>query len=132
MPKGIESEIRKSAAKAGKTGEEADRYVYGALNNKGLMHGNKETAKGAKAEAKFEKDPKHRGAPKDAPEGSAKEEASESASEARAEGDDPVTKRKKKQKARAKAVVTGQDPDAAEAALGYGDEMSGQGMGGGY
>jgi hypothetical protein len=124
MPKEIEAEVRKSAAKKGLSGDKADQYVYGAMNNKGFMKGNKETPKGEAAEAKFNKD--HG---KSEPEGSAAEEASESKAEAKAEGDDPVTKRKKKQKARAKAVVQGADPDAAEGALGFGGPSMGGNQG---
>ena len=46
MPKFLERALRGEAAKKGKTGREADRYVYGAMNNIGAMHGNKETPKG--------------------------------------------------------------------------------------
>jgi hypothetical protein len=51
MPKGssvdkAERALRSEARKKGLTGEQADRYVFGSLNNKGLMHGNKATTKG--------------------------------------------------------------------------------------
>lgn len=42
-----ESALKKSAAKKGYKGRRADAYVYGTLNNIGLMHGNKPTKKGA-------------------------------------------------------------------------------------
>jgi hypothetical protein len=56
MPKGSKVEkaeraIQSEAKKKGMTGERADRYVYGALNNAGLMKGNKATTKG-RAKAK--------------------------------------------------------------------------------
>jgi len=56
MPKFLEEKLEAGAAKAGKTGRAADRYVYGAMNNMGAMHGNKETAKGAGMEEKHERD----------------------------------------------------------------------------
>jgi hypothetical protein len=43
-----ESALKSAAKKKGFKGERADRYVYGALNNMGLMHGNEATAKGKK------------------------------------------------------------------------------------
>lgn len=66
MPKFLETKLEASAAKAGKTGRDADHYVYGAMNNMGAMRGNKETAKGARMQAKHERDtaaPKKRKAP---------------------------------------------------------------------
>lgn len=54
MPKFLERALRKSAAAAGKEGKAADRYVYGAMNNMGAMHGNQETAKGRAMERKHE------------------------------------------------------------------------------
>lgn len=52
MPKGTkvakaEQALMKSAHKKHMSGERADRYVYGALNNMGLKKGNKTTRKGA-------------------------------------------------------------------------------------
>lgn len=41
-----ESRIKREAGKKRLKGRRAARYVYGALNNAGLMHGNKSTAKG--------------------------------------------------------------------------------------
>jgi hypothetical protein len=58
MPKFLEVALEKAAAKKGKTGRAAARYVYGAMNNMGAMHGNKETAKGARMAKKHEKDAK--------------------------------------------------------------------------
>jgi len=56
MPKAIEAKIRQEYAAKGKSGKALDRVVYGTMNSKGFMHGNKETAKGAKAESKYVKD----------------------------------------------------------------------------
>lgn len=56
MPKFLENELRKFAAKKGRTGKDADRYIYGTMNAIGAMKGNKETAKGAGMEAKHERD----------------------------------------------------------------------------
>jgi len=41
-----EAALKSEARKKGKTGEAADHYVYGALNNLVMMHGSKVTAKG--------------------------------------------------------------------------------------
>lgn len=46
MPKFLEEQLRKEGEKKGLKGERLDHYVYGAMNNMGAMHGNKETAKG--------------------------------------------------------------------------------------
>ena len=54
MPKFLEEDLEKGAAKKGYTGKRAARYVYGAMNNMGAMRGNKETAKGAAMEEKHE------------------------------------------------------------------------------
>lgn len=54
MPKFLEDRLRRQAAKEGLTGRKADNYVYGAMNNLGAMHGNKETAKGRRMEAKHD------------------------------------------------------------------------------
>jgi hypothetical protein len=56
MPKFLEAELRAAAARKGYTGAKADRYVYGAMNNMGAMHGSKETAKGAEMEQQHESD----------------------------------------------------------------------------
>lgn len=56
MPKFLEQKLEQEASKKGFTGRRADRYVYGAMNNMGAMHGNKETAKGAAMERKHERD----------------------------------------------------------------------------
>jgi len=51
MPAFLEKQLRQEAAKKGLTGDRADAYVYGAMNNMGAMHGNKETTKGKKMQA---------------------------------------------------------------------------------
>jgi len=52
MPQFLENALRHAASKKGLAGKDADSYVYGAMNNMGAMHGNKETAKGAEMEEK--------------------------------------------------------------------------------
>ncbi len=42
-----ESALKSGAKKKGLHGKRADAYIYGTLNNIGLMHGNKTTARGA-------------------------------------------------------------------------------------
>lgn len=56
MPKFLERDLAASAAKKGKTGRAAARYVYGAMNNMGAMHGNRETAKGRQMDRKHAAD----------------------------------------------------------------------------
>lgn len=56
MPKFLEQKLKAEAAKQGLTGRSADHYVYGAMNNNGTMRGNKETAKGAREQAKHVSD----------------------------------------------------------------------------
>lgn len=56
MPKFLETRLRKEARAKGLKGERADRYVFGAMNNRGLMRGNQETAKGAALERKHDRD----------------------------------------------------------------------------
>ena len=58
MPKFLENKLKAEAAKKGFSGKRADRYVFGAMNNEGLMRGNKETAKGARVDAKHARDVK--------------------------------------------------------------------------
>ena len=41
-----ERALKAGARKKGLTGERADRYIYGALNNLGLKKGNKTTRRG--------------------------------------------------------------------------------------
>lgn len=52
MPKFLENILQSAASKKGFTGRKAARYVYGAMNNMGAMHGNQETAKGKRMEKK--------------------------------------------------------------------------------
>lgn len=56
MPQFLETALRKAAAKKGKTGKAADRYVFGAMNNMGAMRGNKTTRKGMRMESKHKSD----------------------------------------------------------------------------
>lgn len=56
MPQFLENKLNAEASKKGFTGRRAARYVYGAMNDEGVMHGNKETAKGAAMDAKHKKD----------------------------------------------------------------------------
>lgn len=56
MPKFLEERLRAEAKKKGFTGDKADQYVYGGMNNMGAMHGNKTTAKGEAMEEKHERD----------------------------------------------------------------------------
>ena len=56
MPKFLETRLKAEAASKGFTGRRADRYVYGAMNDLGAMRGNQETAKGARMQAKHERD----------------------------------------------------------------------------
>lgn len=55
MPQFLEAALRHEAAKHGKTGRAADRYVYGAMNHLGAMRGNQETAKGRAMQAKHDR-----------------------------------------------------------------------------
>ena len=56
MPKFLEDRLKAEAARKGFSGARADRYVYGAMNNLGVMHGSKETAKGQRMDAKHARD----------------------------------------------------------------------------
>ena len=55
MPKFLEERLESEAAKKGFTGKRAARYVYGAMNNMGAMHGSRETAKGRAMQKKHNK-----------------------------------------------------------------------------
>lgn len=61
MPKFLKKKLKAEAATTGKTGRAADAYVYGTMNNMGVMRGNKETAKGQAMEAKHVRDVKSTG-----------------------------------------------------------------------
>jgi len=52
MPKFLEEKLRAEAAAHGMRGRDVAHYVYGTMNNIGAMRGNKETAKGARMDAK--------------------------------------------------------------------------------
>lgn len=52
MPKFLETALAKEARKKGYTGDRAKRYIFGAMNNLGAMHGSQETAKGRAMERK--------------------------------------------------------------------------------
>lgn len=54
MPKFLENKLKTEAAAKGFTGAQADRYVYGAMNDMGAMLGSKETPKGARMQAKHD------------------------------------------------------------------------------
>lgn len=56
MPKFLEDTLKRAAASKGLKGDEADRYVYGAMNNMGAMRGSQETQKGAEMQAKHDRD----------------------------------------------------------------------------
>ena len=58
MPKFLEDRLRSQAANKGLSPKQADRYVYGAMNNLGAMHGSVETAKGQRMDAKHSADMK--------------------------------------------------------------------------
>jgi hypothetical protein len=55
MPAFLEKKLKAEASKKGFKGRRAARYVYGAMNNLGAMHGNKVTAKGERMQAKHER-----------------------------------------------------------------------------
>lgn len=54
MPKFLEDKLKTEAIKKGFKGRRAAHYIYGAMNNMGAMHGNKETSKGSHMEEKHE------------------------------------------------------------------------------
>jgi hypothetical protein len=55
MPKFLEDALASEARKKGFKGRKADRYIYGAMNNMGAMHGSKVTAKGEAIQRKHQK-----------------------------------------------------------------------------
>jgi hypothetical protein len=55
MPAFLENKLRAQALSQGLSTKRTERYVYGALNNLGAMHGSKETAKGKAMQAKHER-----------------------------------------------------------------------------
>ncbi len=59
MPAWLINALKQSASKTmGKGKAPQGHYVYGAMNNMGLMKGNQETAKGLKFAQKFPMGPK--------------------------------------------------------------------------
>ena len=56
MPQFLKDILLKAAASKGLTGERADHYAYGAMNNMGAMHGSKITPKGQRMDAKHTRD----------------------------------------------------------------------------
>lgn len=60
MPEFLESKLSREASRKGFTGKRKARYVYGALNNIGAMHGNRETRKGARMAVKHTRDTRRR------------------------------------------------------------------------
>jgi hypothetical protein len=55
-PAFLEAALRHSGKKKGLSGDHLDRYVFGAMNHMGAMHGSKITAKGEAMEEKHEAD----------------------------------------------------------------------------
>jgi hypothetical protein len=58
VPKFLEDKLKREADVKGKAGRDKARYVYGALNNMGAMHGNMITEKGRRMDAKHKRDMK--------------------------------------------------------------------------
>lgn len=56
MPRFLEDKLASEARSKGMRGKRVARYIYGTLNNRGLMRGNKETAKGREADRKHRQD----------------------------------------------------------------------------
>jgi hypothetical protein len=54
LPEFLERALAKAAAKKGKKGRAADRYIYGTMNKIGAMHGSKVTAKGRAMQKKHD------------------------------------------------------------------------------
>lgn len=54
MPEFLEKKLASEADKKGLSGKRKDRYVFGALNNQGMMRGSKITDRGRAAEKKHE------------------------------------------------------------------------------
>lgn len=55
MPAFLETILKHAAAKKGFKGKRAAKYVFGAMNNMGAMHGSKITPKGERMQAKHDK-----------------------------------------------------------------------------
>lgn len=58
MPAFLEERLKREASRKGYSGRRAARYVFGAMNNIGAMHGNRETRKGKRMAAKHRRDQK--------------------------------------------------------------------------
>lgn len=60
MPEKIIADVRRGVRKAhpGASEETINHIVYGRMNKQGYMQGSKETAKGAAAESKYDRDHK--------------------------------------------------------------------------
>lgn len=56
MPKALIGKVQSEYEAKGKSPKEAASIAYGTMNNKGFMHGSKETAAGAAAESKYVSD----------------------------------------------------------------------------
>lgn len=56
MPKFLETDLQKEAAKKGLKGRAAARYVYGGMNNLGAMRGNRSTARGRQMDKLHQED----------------------------------------------------------------------------
>ena len=56
MPQFLEDKLKKEAAAKGFGSKRAARYTYGAMQNQGLMKGNKITPKGVAVEKKHVRD----------------------------------------------------------------------------
>ena len=54
MPQFLEQKLKSEAAKKGFKGRRMARYVFGAMNDMGAMHGNQETAKGSAMQRKHD------------------------------------------------------------------------------
>lgn len=52
MPKFLENALRHEGQKKGLKGKHLNAYIYGGMNNLGVMHGSKETEKGKEMEKK--------------------------------------------------------------------------------
>lgn len=61
MPAFLEKDLESAAEKKGLSGKAEDRYVYGAMQNRGLIHGNKITPKGEALQAKHDADMRKQG-----------------------------------------------------------------------
>lgn len=63
MPAFLEKALEKEAVHKGFRGKRAKKYIYGAMNNMGAMHGNKITAHGEAMQRKHDAKMRGRVAP---------------------------------------------------------------------